>query len=258
MGLFDLTTPTFNIIESWLSQFLTLNLRLAFWAFISALSSTLIFRLFINQQKISFLKTQIKTIQKKLSSHEGDFKELKNIAGKSLKLSFQRMLITFFPAILAMVPIIFLLVFLSASYDYQTPKAGERVNYQVFWEDSDSIGEIIWKDQNNQPIEFIKDTFLWPKTGQKHILLQPDGTKIMAFPSAPVPIIHKKQWWNVFFGNPAGYISEDNIIDHIAFKFKKQKPNTYLDNYVDGWMWPYFLFTFVFSLIFIVVLKVKF
>ncbi len=255
MGLFDLPTPLLAAIDQWLAGFLAVELRLCFWALVSALGSVLIYQLLSNQQKIDDLKTQIKATQKTLQAHDGEFAELKSLAIKSLRLSLRRLRLTALPALLSVLPVVFVLVFLSSQYDYVTPQADQAIDYRVSWEDPAASSELRWTYPENQS---PTATLYWPADNAVNQLLTADGVQLLSLPGTPVPMVHKKQWWNALMANPAGYLSDDSPLRLIEFDFESQQPGQWFGKLFDSWHWPYFVLTFVFSILLLIKLKVKF
>jgi hypothetical protein len=58
--------------------------------------------------------------------------------------------------------------------------------------------------------------------------------------AAPVPTIHKKQWWNTLIGNPLGYLPDDGAIEAIAFDLPEKD---YL-GFGPGWLRPWYVLFF--------------
>ncbi len=255
LGLFDLLTPVFATVDWWLETVLMFELRLCLWAFLGAISSVLIYRLLSNQKKIDGVKSELKTAQKTLQEHEGDFSELKSLALTSIKLSLLRLRLTALPALLSVLPVIFILVFLSSKYDHVIPEAKQEINYKITWEAPESVGDVEWTyptDRQNT------HALYWPTEGSKNKLQSKDGFQLLELPATPVSMIHKKQWWNVLLANPAGYLSDDSPIKLIAFDLTAKKPGKYFSVLFDTWHWPYFILIFLFSVLLFVKFKVKF
>ncbi|NJO36726.1 MAG: hypothetical protein HC871_02735, partial [Rhizobiales bacterium] len=58
--------------------------------------------------------------------------------------------------------------------------------------------------------------------------------------AAPIPTIHKKQWWNTLIGNPLGYLPDDGAIEAIAFDLPEKD---YL-GFGPGWLRPWYVLFF--------------
>ena len=55
----------------------------------------------------------------------------------------------------------------------------------------------------------------WP-AGHRVRLLDAGAPEIAELPpAAPITSLHKRRWWNVILGNPAGYVPDDALTDQI-------------------------------------------
>jgi len=257
MAVFDLLSPAFSGLDDLISPFTNEFIRIAFWALVSALVTSLVFKKLSNPEKISSLKVTLKAKQKELNDHDGEFSELKGLAIDTMKLSMKRMGLTFMPAMLASIPIIFVLTYLSNNYGLQHPSAGDIVPIQVTWEDGKNPSKIAVKQSEKSTQSELTDTITWPQLNQTTQLLESDNA-IITLPMPVSPIIHKKQWWNNLIGNPVGYLNDSSQINRIEFSFKSQKIISFGPDWMHGWLFVFFFMTFAFSIVFLFVFKIKF
>ncbi len=54
--------------------------------------------------------------------------------------------------------------------------------------------------------------------------------------AAPIATIHKRQWWNMLFGNPAGYLPDDGAVERIELGLA---PNEHLP-FGPSWLRPWY------------------
>ena len=255
MGFFDLLTPALLWVDDGLADFLSTSWRLLFWSLVSALISVFIFKKFSQTEQIATLKNEIKSTQKALNDHEGEFSELKTLAKRSIVLSLKRMKLTFLPALLSAVPVVFILVFLSHRYDFIEPMPGTMVAYDSVVEGENLSDQLSW---TNTTTDQVTGEYFWPEKDQQVQVSAEDGTVLINMSDTPVSIVHKKQWWNVLFANPAGYISAEASVEEIHFEHQQQSPGLLFEKFFSSWVWPYFLSTLFFSVLLIVVFKVRF
>jgi|GEM_PF-1867856 len=255
LGFFDLLTPALTAFDVWLESFVPLVGRLLIWSLISAAISLWIFKILSNPGKSTAIKVELKATQKELNNHDGEFSELKQLALKSIALSLKRIRVTLFPAIISMLPIIFILVFLSNRFDFQTPQSGDLIQYTVDWQNPGHVATVSWLSINSQ---INTEVLTWPSEGDAFELVVNGKSEGVTVPISLVPMIHKKQWWNMLFANPAGYLSDESLLSSIHFEFKPQEPGKLLGKYFDDWKWPYFIMVFIFSIVIIFTFKVKF
>lgn len=258
MAFFDLLSPLFLGIDNFFEPFTSDFVRIALWAFISALVTSLVFKKLSNPDKISALKVTLKAKQKELNDHDGEFSELKGLALETMKLSIKRMGLTFLPAMLASIPIIFVLTHLSNNYGLEHPQVGKNLPISVTWEDKNQISKIIIKTNSNEKIVDNIDSITWPKATETIELLESNNLSIVKFPLEISGIIHKKQWWNSLIGNPAGYINDESQVNRIEFRFKPKKIINIGPSWMHGWLFVFFFLTFAFSIVFLFIFKIKF
>jgi hypothetical protein len=79
--------------------------------------------------------------------------------------------------------------------------------------------------------------------GDPHILVfdEAGGTIAEARMARPVPVIHKHRWWNLFFGNPLGYLPADGPIDHIRADLPRQQHLSFGPLWMRGWEFIFFM-----------------
>lgn len=250
MGLFDLLTPALMLVDQFLENFLPITALLIFWGLVSALLGVLVFKLTCRFDRLTTIKQQLADAQQTMIDHEGEFSELLPLAWKTIKLSLTRLRITVFPALLSVFAVLFVLVFLSNRYDAMEPEAGAEITYSI------SATEDPWYWENPSTGD-RSQTLVWPTEGQTLILT--NGTEqVLSAPFKPVSIIHQKQWWNSLIANPSGYLPDDSAIDEVTFEFDAVDTPAWMDDYLGGWFWFYMLVTLIFSIILMVVFKVRF
>ena len=66
-------------------------------------------------------------------------------------------------------------------------------------------------------------TLRWPSKGAE-IVLDGAGLPVLLLPlEVPVPVIHKRRWWNVLVGNPAGYLPDVSALDSISLGIPRRE-----------------------------------
>jgi hypothetical protein len=53
--------------------------------------------------------------------------------------------------------------------------------------------------------------------------------------AAPVPVIHKRQWWNALAGNPAGYLTDDAPLDLVEIGLPQHHYLPFGPSWLRGW-----------------------
>ncbi len=216
MGFFDILSPVFSWFDTVvLSTFLSPVLKLAFWGIIGSVVSMGLYVLLSSQEKLSKLKVEVATTRKALNDYDGEFSGAWKLISKSLKLSGRQIGLTLVPAVLASLPVLFLLVWLGTDYNYNLPAAGDTIEITIS-PTSESI------QFNANKTEDGKWQFIW--TTNKEYIVDSKGNNIIYFPlTKAIPILHKQQWWNSLFGNPIGYIPNNSPLEQIDIALPQNK-----------------------------------
>ncbi|MGI9486210.1 MAG: hypothetical protein ACR2RF_10110 [Geminicoccaceae bacterium] len=211
-----------------MSGFASPTLRLVLWGLVAAALSMSLYWLLSPQGKLGDVKVKALKARKDLNAFDGEFAEAWPMMRKMLGLSFKQLGITTLPAILASIPVLALIVWLGTAYGYRLPADGGPIGVQTTPE-VDVLGEVRTPESAS------------PGNVPRLVVTGTDGEVISDISlAAPVPTIHKKQWWNTFFGNPLGYLPDDGEIEAIAFELPE---NDYL-GFGPGWLRPWYVLFF--------------
>ena len=194
MGIFDLPAPLFTWADQVMSSFASPTLRLVLWGLAAAALSMGLYWLLSPQGKLTDVKVRALKARKDLNAFDGEFAEAWPMMRRMLGLSLKQLGITTLPAILASIPVLALIVWLGTAYGYRLPADGGPIGVQTTPE-VDVLGEVRTPESAS------------PGNAPRLVVTGTDGDVISDISlAAPVPTIHKKQWWNTFFGNPLGYL----------------------------------------------------
>ena len=252
MGLFDLPAPLFSAVDHLFGLVLPAFLRLTLWGTFAGWLTMLAYRKISNQKKISTLKAEQKIRQKEIAGFDGEFEELMPLIRSTLGLGFRQLGLAIGPALLATIPVLFIVVWVSGQFGYLAPERGSKVRIH-----SEPAGiEVQWlPGDQSRP---VGDGWLvnWPAP-ENPLSLQRDGNTLLTLPtSRDVPIIHKKKWWNILIGNPIGYLPEDAPMQAIHMGLQPQQIIGFGPAWTQGWMFTFFLSFLLASLAFKFLLKI--
>jgi hypothetical protein len=140
------------------------------------------------------------------------------------RLSFSQLGLVTWPALVASLPALCLIVWLSTAYSYGFPQPGEAVAAHTFPERASA--ELV------QPFE--------PGPGRIRVA-DADGQLIdeLDLP-APVGSLHKRVWWNALIGNPAGYLPADWPIERIEVELPRKEYLTFGPDWARSWQALFF------------------
>jgi hypothetical protein len=254
MGLFDLPAPVFGVIDDVLAFVLPSFLRLCVWGIFAGLLTMLLYRRLSNQEKIGLLKSEQKEAQKDIAAFDGEFDELMPMIRKTLGLGFRQLGLALGPALLASLPIIFVIIWVAGQFGYSSPAPGETVHITA--SPARSGQSLRWT-----PAEGVTDSeegwhVSWPASGQTVQLAQGDQPLLSLPLPAEVPVIHKKQWWNSLMANPIGYLPDTVDTDLITIGLPPQTIIPFGPGWMQGWMFTFFMVFLISSLGFKFILRI--
>lgn len=227
MGVFDVPAPLFDLIDQAMSSFASPTFRLIIWGLIAAALSMGLYWLFSPQDKLTDVKIRALQARKDLNAHDGEFEEAWPLMRSMLGLSFRQLGMTTLPAVLASVPVLALIVWLGTAYGYTLPDGPAAIEVQT---------------TPSAPVSAeLKSSETTPSNFPRLVITDEAGELVSDIAlAAPVPTIHKKQWWNALFGNPLGYLPQDGAIDAIEIGLPEKE---YL-GFGPAWMRPWYVLFF--------------
>ena len=228
MGVFDLPAPLFTWVDQAMSSFASPTMRLVLWGLVGAVLSMGLYWLFSPQEKLTDVKIRALQARKDLNAHEGEFGDAWPLMRSMLGLSFRQLGMTTFPALLASIPVLALIVWLSTAYGYALPDGQASVDVQT---------------TPTSPVsaEFKRSDNAASANYPRLVITDSEGGLVSDIAlAAPVPTIHKKQWWNTLFGNPLGYLPSDGKIEAIEIGLPEKD---YL-GFGPDWLRPWYVLFF--------------
>ena len=228
MGVFDLPAPVFAWIDQAMGSLASPSLRLVIWALIAAAVSMGLYWLFSAQHRLNEVKIRAAKARQDLNGFDGEFAEAWPLMRSMLGLSLRQLGLTTLPAILASIPVLALIVWLGTAYGYALPEDQSVIDVQTSpdLEASATFMPAAGTVSANYPRLIVKDSA---------------GNVVSDIAlAAPVPTIHKRQWWNRLFDNPLGYLPRDGEIEAIEFGLPVKD---YL-GFGPAWLRPWYVLFF--------------
>lgn len=228
MGVFDLPAPLFAWLDAQAAA-LPPALRLAAWGVLAGLVSMGLYRLLSNQPRIRAGKQEVRQAQQALDAHDGELADAWPLLRRLLGLALVQVGRVTGPSLLASLPLLALLAWLSTAYGHLYPAPGvppaihaEPPHLHVEWVDGRGKGQ--------------------PDMPPRLAVRDPGSSVVSDVPlHSPVTVIHKRQWWNLLIGNPLGYLPGDAPVERIQVELPRK---TYLPvgpQWVRGWEFGFFL-----------------
>ena len=124
MGVFDLTAPLLSWIDTTVLGFLPAWLRILLWSAVAAALVMAVYALVSPQERLARLAREARKARAALTAYDGEFEGLAQLAIRSLRLSLAHLGMAYGPALLAGLPFLFILVWMSTA-SAQSPQ-GEQ------------------------------------------------------------------------------------------------------------------------------------
>jgi len=257
-AFFDLLSPLLSLIDDVLSNFLALApvWRIALFAALASAVSMLLFKTLSNQAELATLKQEIKTVQKELTRSEMEPGRLRKVIQQNLKLTGRQLWLSLWPALLASIPVVFLLAFCSNQFSVENPESDFRV-YVTPKDFQGSPLDYEWVGVNAQ-WDARKQAWTFYQPGPRQTVSLMLGSQQQLGLPTPVPtrVIHHKRWWNYLFANPAGYLDANVNIGMFVFNTPTQIIMNWGPGWMRGWLFAFMLFLIFFSVVIKVVWKI--
>lgn len=252
MGLFDLPAPLFSAVDGVLGMALPPVLRLVIWGILAGWLTMVVYRRLSNQEKIGELKAQQKIQQKIIAEFDGEFQELMPLIRHTLALGFRQLGLALGPALLATIPILFIVIWVAGEFGFETPVAGSEVLLSA----EPASNDIHWSSATEVKITEDGWAVNWPAEGQS--LTMTDGRQpLLVLPlEHNIPIIHKKKWWNLLMANPIGYLPDDGKTEVIRIALPEPVMIGAGPSWIRGWMFSFFVTFLLSSLAFKFLLRI--
>lgn len=228
MGLIDLPAPLLSWLDAAAGHALSPAWRLWLWGLIGGAASMGLYWLLSPQAHIADTRQRLATVQRELNAFDGEFEQAWPMMRRMLGLAFKQLGIVLLPAVAAMLPVLCLLAWMSTHYSHDWPGAGSRLQGQTTPEGLDAE---------------------WLGGERRVYVSDSQGAAILDREmSAPVPMLHKRQWWNSLIGNPAGYLPEHSPLEAVEFPLPAKHYLGVGPEWMRGWEFSFLVAVFISAL----------
>jgi hypothetical protein len=196
--------------------------------------------LFSAQGKIQGVKRQVRESQRALLAYDGEFQGAVALSGRLLSHSLRHLGWVLWPALLASLPVLSVIVWLNTAYGHHFPEPGAPVEICA------RLASVRVQETEQPDCRSVR----WPGAAEQVTLRGSAGEPWFNLPlAAPVPVVHKKQWWNVLIGNPAGYLPSEARVEEVTIGLPEQELLAFGPSWMQYWIFPFFCILIVVSLI---------
>lgn len=229
MGLLDLPAPLFAALDSLLSGLAPPTLRLVLWGVVAALLSMGAYWLLSPQTRIAKAKADALAARRALDAYDGELAEAWPLMGRVLRTALRQLGLVTSPALLGSLPVLAMLAWLSTTYGHAFPPDGADIPVRTTPEAGAA---------RVQPVQAEADM---AAEGHQIVLLDAAGNVVERFLlSAPVPTIHKRQWWNALIGNPIGYLPDSSRLEWIELGLPQREYLSVGPSWLRAWYVVFF------------------
>jgi hypothetical protein len=235
MGLFDLPAPALTWLDAWLAAALPAAWRLLLWSVVAAVMTMALYWRLSPQARIGEAKRQLAASKVALDHFDGEFKGALPLMRTMLGHALRQVGLVIGPALIAMVPVLCLIAWMSSTYGHHFPAPGVATRVQSL------------------PETFSASLYAAPSTAtQPHprLRLADRSGRIVHEQAleAPVTTLHKRHWWNALIGNPAGYLPEALGIERIDIDLPQHQYVSFGPTWLRGWEGVFFVGLFITAL----------
>lgn len=252
-GIFDLPAPLFSLIDATLAVILADTIRLVLWGIVAGAGSMGLYWLTSPQLKLERAKQAASAARRAMSAYDGDFDGIFPLMVRSLSASLRHLGLALGPALLGSLPVIFLMVWMSGSFGYRLPEAGTGVEITTIGQSA----PLAWSDGTQIKTE-NGWTVKWPAKGETLLLTAGSGDAMLSLPlTQPIPIRHKRAWWNMLFANPLGSLPADAPVEAIEIGLEAKTFTPFGPDWMRGWEALFILVVLVASVAIKIIFRIR-
>ncbi|NIA67435.1 hypothetical protein HBA54_02410 [Pelagibius litoralis] len=226
-GLLDLTSPFLSTLDQPLAALLPAAGRLAVWGLVAASLSMALYALLSPQRRLRGVKAAAAEARQALDDHEGGVAEAMPLIGRMFRSALAQLGLVLGPAVLASLPVLFMIVWLSGTYGHFLPDSITAVDLRV--EPSGLAAR--WLPEEGGEVGNP------PSTAPRIQVIDAADQVIETVEiDAAVTSLHKRQWWNSLIANPLGYLPAEGVLERIDIDLPRQEVLSLGSDWLPGWM----------------------
>lgn len=221
LGLFDLAGPLLSWLDQGLAVVLPAAGRLVLWGLVAAVFSMGLYAVLSPQQRLRRVRDQAVQARRALDGYEGSFAGARPLMAAMFAAAMKQLALVLGPALLASLPLLFMLAWLHGAFGYAVPQQGVDLRtlppgYEATLRAVDA-GRDAGRDA-------VPDAARETETPPSLEVRDGRGRIVEQRPlSAPVTTLHKERWWNLLIANPIGYLAEDSPLEWVEIDLPRQE-----------------------------------
>jgi hypothetical protein len=232
LGLFDLAAPMLSVLDQALAAVVPAAARLALWGLVAAAFSMALYAALSPQHRLRRVREEAVAARQALDRHDGSFAEARPLMTAMFATSMKQLALVLVPAVVASLPVLFMLVWLHGAFGYILPQQTQRVDLRTQPEGYEAA-----LHQNDS------STYSGISVEQAPSLVVRDGRGRIVEErtlNAPVTSLHKRQWWNALIANPLGYLAEASPLEMVEIDLPRQEVLPFGPWWLRSWEFVFF------------------
>jgi hypothetical protein len=247
LGLLDLPAPLLDALDGALNRIgVPAFLRVATYAAASAWMGMALYRRLSDQRRLAEAGARVVLSQRALARHDGDFATLRVLILANLRATSHHLALTLRPALLATLPLLFALPWLSNRFDFREPEPGTPVSVCA----QPGVRDLHWQASSAATVTASGCWLVpWPDDETPARLSDSAGRTLLVIPNAAKSdSVEKFGWFNWLIANPAGYLPSGSAIARVHIALSQRQILFVGPAWFRGWVFWYFLIALVVSL----------
>ena len=176
-GWLDFAAPVLSAINNAVLGWLPTWVQILLWAALASFISMGIYRLTSSQTALADVKEKIAATRNDLQGFDGEFSELWPILKRNLALAGKHLGLTFVPAMIASLPVLFILAWMSNAFDARMPAPGAVVPVTLTPAAGHTLPPVSWQgDATAHETSPGTWAVTWPAEGSNVRLVDSDGS----------------------------------------------------------------------------------
>lgn len=237
--------PVFNVIDAMFAPWCSLAMRIVAWGAIAGIGFMGLYRLVSDQDGIAGLKNESRKARRRMMAKDIEYSEFTALARRNLVMSLSLLGKTLLPTVVASTAVLVVLCWVAAYHTYDWGGDTAAVNFDV----RPAVDDLTL----SPPAAFRREggNIVLVRTRQPgQIELAREGRIAYrgSIASPPTRHVQKREWWNIFLGNVAGYIEPQSKLERIEADFPRKIIVSGVPSWMGTWEAPFFLAVAVFAL----------
>ncbi|MFZ5654182.1 MAG: hypothetical protein ACOY42_07280 [Pseudomonadota bacterium] len=229
MSLLDLPAPLLGAVDAGLGTFLPAAPRVLLWGLLGGAAGMGLYALLSPQRRIEVARRTSARARAALADCDAELADALPLIRAALAAAWRQLRLTLAPALLAALPLLLLLPWVSNQYGHRFPPP--------------------------QVVPEIRTTPAHPASWQRPAP-GPPRIRVGERPpylaevtlAAPVPVVEPRRWWNALIGNPAGYLPDAGPVARIEIDLPRRHLWRRGPDWLRGWEATFFTAAVIASL----------